>query len=364
MTKHIFFILLALLLSSCKRTANTTENNTVEVEAVSDSILQSYIFNPEIFDRDAEWLYNPPYHLSKYTTEIDPRTYITALCKYENLIKDSTIVKNPGLNIITSYGTVSFKDVGQQGDMWEDYTYSGYIPCINSHVVSMQGYETFRAILTDNSTYKTQSICNIPYLSPDCKYMAAVWFEPHASEFYGLVEIYRIENGSFRKIASLWSFDFYPGEICWSGDDLLLQGEVPGERKKWMKLPVDKLEEKIDAEKKQSVMTEDWYDIFYFSPFSPDSELIGNYYIQIDKEKESKFATSFSSQDIKFDYKISVRRDRDTLYILDRNIPELLGRIVKTGNDYYIDSELIKVYTDQIVKGQYGYKVNKGFPED
>jgi hypothetical protein len=112
-----------------------------------------------------------------------------------------------------------------------------------------------------------------------------------------------------------------------------------------------------------------WYDIYYFVPFSEEviSENLGHkgsYYIQINKDKYSDFATSFGDEDVSFNYKIIPKCDNDTLYILSNENHNLLAKIIKVGNDYYMDSELIKVFTDEIQKTQYGYKVNKGFPDD
>jgi len=150
-------------------------------------------------------------------------------------------------------------------------------------------------------------------------------------------------------------------------DSIVVENKEDDRRSQWEDSIIDLIYCEIDKNgvKSMSLCSDDWYDIFYLYPFKGgDPDEIGTYYIEIEKDKTSKFATSFGHRGEGFDYTVIPKCKNDTLYVFNYGDYEILAKITKVGNDYYVDSEYIKVFTDEIKKEKYGYKVKKGFPDD
>ncbi|MEP6803043.1 MAG: hypothetical protein ABI892_00865 [Flavobacterium sp.] len=104
-----------------------------------------------------------------------------------------------------------------------------------------------------------------------------------------------------------------------------------------------------------------WEGIYWLRPFEENSEKKGNYFIDFFKENKD-FGLSDENG---FNYKISAREIDNKLYIYDeKEFTEDISQdkakavITKIGNEYYIESKLIKIERRDLVLTKDGYLIN------
>ncbi|MDR2917520.1 MAG: hypothetical protein LBV74_22230 [Tannerella sp.] len=113
-----------------------------------------------------------------------------------------------------------------------------------------------------------------------------------------------------------------------------------------------------------SECSDNWYD-FYYAPINDGSDLTGYFYIELKKEEQSKIQLRVNFGGDIFEYNIGFRCEDDSAFLYENQNIQLLGKILKVDDKYYLDSKLIeKVDAHETLKTKYGYKLKKGYPED
>lgn len=301
--------------------------------------------------------------------------------EYQELIKNSVneilifpktlfTQNNKGLTITLQTGK-SLTFINDDGEIGESdikvYTYQGYSQNHDIHIYSIKLYESTEFYAVNDKTGQTVQLEGMPSFQQNGNFIFCT------SSYLGIdnmpngIYLYSIENGHIKLEKEVNISDWTPDIQAFWIDEISLALEInfpykEGEEAS-RRYGIIKILE-FDNHKNVQQINNDWCDIFYFYPFEEGSTIRGNYYVQIEKEGLSDFATSFGNRDVKFSHKVTPFLDNDTLYLTKENSPEVLAKIVKVGNNYYINSPLIKVYSEDTIPTQYGYKQEKGFPED
>ncbi|MDO7849407.1 hypothetical protein Q5H92_23790 [Hymenobacter sp. M29] len=146
-------------------------------------------------------------------------------------------------------GSVVFKDsdVDEEDPDWEEYTYQGYWPQFQFHLMRHNHYEWSKNVLVGRSGQKLE-LDGEPVFSPDLNYFAAVaaGIEYWASD--NSIQLFRFEKGRWWQVWKLEpSIDpatWEPAEIHWlSNSTLLLKkrmwtGKKPGNTFAYAKLEI------------------------------------------------------------------------------------------------------------------------------
>ncbi|MCD8179854.1 MAG: hypothetical protein LUE98_21620, partial [Tannerellaceae bacterium] len=182
------------------------------------------------------------------------------------------------------------------------------------------------------------------YISPDKNYCITANNNPHPI-YWGYFEIYLIDklNSEITYQASIWSDEQYE-DILWENGNIFIKTIENA----YYILNVDEVfDRSLSLIKENETFQKDkeWYDIFYFSPFDEYSGETGNYYIHLKGNDKSVFATSFGHKEISFEYKIMPFYNNGIVYLINEEEPEIVAKMVKVDNQYYIDSPYIKLYT-------------------
>ncbi|WP_250253335.1 hypothetical protein [Chryseobacterium sp. Marseille-Q3244] len=80
-----------------------------------------------------------------------------------------------------------------------------------------------------------------------------------------------------------------------------------------------------------------WNGVYYYKPQS-SSDSIGSYYIDID-QANSDFGFSGKNS---FKFKVETKQEKDSLLLYNIKDKELIGKIYKKNNQFWIKSDLIK----------------------
>lgn len=142
------------------------------------------------------------------------------------LSKDKMIKKQKGvLSIPTTKKVVKLIDIDTDDDSRASFEYIGQMNALNQHLIFGQFWEISGYTMIDKTNgEETQSIIGFPYLSPNKKYIIAVYADPYGEQHADL-ELYRIEN---KQIVPRLSAEFKnwmpatePEDIFWARDGYL-----------------------------------------------------------------------------------------------------------------------------------------------
>ena len=141
-----------------------------------------------------------------------------------SFLKNSSVIVTPeGIEIICENTTVNFKNIGGDRTDKISYTYIGYSNELNREIINVRGYEHGYCILLDIKNGEMDTIANIPYISPDVKYIFCHRYNPY-EEHYNIppptsdVHLYEIDGNSINLILK----DVY----TWIIEDLYWKDEV------------------------------------------------------------------------------------------------------------------------------------------
>jgi hypothetical protein len=136
--------------------------------------------------------------------------------------------KNGRIVIPTAKGNVIFKDndVDEEDPDWEKYTYQGYWPQFECHLILHNHYEWSRYLLVDKSG-KEIEISNMAVYSPDTKSFVAISYGGVESAMYSnSIKLFYFENHHWREVwkiePSVDSDTWEPAEICWLSNSTML----------------------------------------------------------------------------------------------------------------------------------------------
>ncbi|WP_352258968.1 hypothetical protein [Psychrobacter sp. TB55-MNA-CIBAN-0194] len=142
------------------------------------------------------------------------------------LSKDKMIKKQKGvLSIPTTKKVVKLIDIDTDDDSRASFEYIGQINALNQHLIFGQFWEISGYTMIDKTNgEETQSIIGFPYLSPNKKYIIAVYADPYGEQHADL-ELYRIENKQIVPILNAefknWMPATEPEDIFWARDGYL-----------------------------------------------------------------------------------------------------------------------------------------------
>ncbi len=142
------------------------------------------------------------------------------------LSKNNSIKKKKGvLSIPTIEKVVKLIDINTDSDNRANFEYIGQIDALNQHLVFGQFWEISSYTMIDKTSGKqAQNFVGYPYLSPDKKYIVAVYANPYGNPNTDF-ELYRVQN---KKIVPFMSAEFEnwmpainPRDIFWARDGYL-----------------------------------------------------------------------------------------------------------------------------------------------
>lgn len=143
------------------------------------------------------------------------------------LSKDKMLKKKKGvLSIPTARKTVLLKDIDTDNDSEASFEYRGQIDFLKQHLVYGQFWESSSYTMFDTITGEvTQDFIDYPYISPNQKYIIAVYANPYEDQHTDL-ELYRIQNKKIIPILSAGFKNWMPAateskDIFWARDGYL-----------------------------------------------------------------------------------------------------------------------------------------------
>lgn len=350
------YILVMLCLLSCtgNRQNKKIINNDIK-DIIYDTSIETAIKKTPPF----EGYLNPLYSLAHLGSEAIPEDYSSA-GRISLALKDSLIL-NDSLILQTEYGRVLFEKSRFDCASHQAFHYRGKDDKLNVYVIGIDCLEYNYTVILNGNSLESHAVGGNIYISPDKKYLITANNYPDPVP-HGYYEIYSIEKNAFNftYLTAIWSDEQYK-DILWNGDSLFIKTD----NSLYYYVDTGNAIDKSNSMQKENdlfIKDEEWFDIFYFSPFEEGSGSRGNYYIHIKNSGDSEFATSFGDED--FDYDIVPYHANGTLYLISKDEPKILAKMIMVGNDYYVDSKLIKVYSDKVPRTEYGYKLKKGYPED
>ncbi|MBH8558439.1 hypothetical protein [Hymenobacter negativus] len=151
--------------------------------------------------------------------------------------------------IPTNSGPKVFKDnpVAEDDPDWEKYTYRGYSPQLECHLIEHSHYEWIGEILLDKSGRQTE-IFSMPFYSPDLRSFVTISAGIGYSVFPNEISLSQFEKGHWREVwklePSVEPATWEPEEIKWlSNSTLLLKkkmwtGKSPGTTFTYAKLTI------------------------------------------------------------------------------------------------------------------------------
>ena len=151
--------------------------------------------------------------------------------------------------IPTTKGPKIFQDndADEENSDWEKYTYLGYWPQFESHLILHNHYEWSNYILLSKSGPK-EELFDLPRFSPDHTTFVAISGGIEYWAFPNSIRLFRFEKGWWREVwklePSIEPATWEPNDICWlSNSTLLLKkkmwtGKNPGTTFTYAKLEI------------------------------------------------------------------------------------------------------------------------------
>lgn len=146
-------------------------------------------------------------------------------------------------------GSVVFKDndADEENPDWEKFTYQGYLPQFECHLILHNHYEWSRYLIIDKSGRQTETSDRAVY-SPDLKSFVAMSQGVESAMYSNSIELFRFTNGHWRQVwkiePSVEPATWEPAEIHWLSNSALLlkkkmwTGKNPGSTFTYAKLEI------------------------------------------------------------------------------------------------------------------------------
>lgn len=142
------------------------------------------------------------------------------------LVRDTTAItkKNGILELKTPNKTKIFKDRPTDEDSREIFTYIGQVPVLNQYLVQGNYYEGYDFQFINKTTgADTQTLNDLPYVSPDKKHIIAIYGNPYEST--ADLELYAVNGSKIKNIVAAsfknWMPTYEPSDMFWSSDGYL-----------------------------------------------------------------------------------------------------------------------------------------------
>ena len=151
--------------------------------------------------------------------------------------------------ISTAKGLVVFKDnnISEESPDWEMYTYRGYSPQLECHLIEHSQSELITDIMLDKNGRQMEAYGS-PFYSPGLKSFATISAGISSPPYSNTIGLYRLENHHWRQV---WEMEpsvdpatWEPEDICWLSNTALLlkkrmwTGKVPGTTFTYAKLEI------------------------------------------------------------------------------------------------------------------------------
>ncbi|GAB3872153.1 hypothetical protein GCM10028824_22210 [Hymenobacter segetis] len=129
--------------------------------------------------------------------------------------------------IPTAKGPTVFKDndADEENPDWEKFTYQGYLPKFECHLILHNHYEWSQYILVDKSGRKTE-ISGMVVYSPDLRSFVAISGGVESAMYPNSIQLFRFESHHWREV---WKIEpsvdpatWEPDEIHWLSNSTLL----------------------------------------------------------------------------------------------------------------------------------------------
>ena len=153
------------------------------------------------------------------------------------------------ITIPTAKGNQAFRDnsIDEENPDWEKFTYRGYLPQFECHLIEHNHYEWSRYILVDKSGAKT-AVSNLPVYSPDLKSFVAISGGVESAMYPNSIQLFRFENHHWREVwklePSVEPMTWEPNDIHWLSNTVLIlekkmwTGKNPGTTYTYAKLTI------------------------------------------------------------------------------------------------------------------------------
>ena len=142
------------------------------------------------------------------------------------LLKDSAYATRLGTVLILNVGnkeTISFKDnTKEENEEYCAFSYKGFLPEINQHVVFGSFIESFNYFLIDKITADTNYACSYPIMSPDKNYFICGNVDLVAGFVVNGFDLYEIKDHKIKLIGRRELDKWGPGKIKWADNSTLL----------------------------------------------------------------------------------------------------------------------------------------------
>lgn len=143
------------------------------------------------------------------------------------LLRDSANAFRLGIALILNVGekfnqTVSFKDNNKEGqEEFCNFTYKGFYPEINQHMVYASFVESFAYYLVDKNSADTNYACGFPVFSPNKKYFICGNTDLVARFVVNGFDLYEAGDKKIKQVGRRELDTWGPEKIKWLNDSVL-----------------------------------------------------------------------------------------------------------------------------------------------
>ncbi|MGZ3863721.1 MAG: hypothetical protein ACXVPF_10960 [Bacteroidia bacterium] len=215
------FIALAIsmtLLTSCSAEKSKEETS---VAVKKDSLVS---------ERDTFYIGNKLFYVEQISKEeFDklPGPPVPDTSEKNILVRDSAYAFRLGTALVLNMGerfneTISFKDNNKEAsEEYCGFTYKGFLPQINRHLVFASFIESFNYYLIDKNTADTNYACGYPVFSPTGKYFVCGNTDLVARFVPNGFDLYEAGNKKIKQIGRRELDTWGPEKVKWLNDSVL-----------------------------------------------------------------------------------------------------------------------------------------------
>lgn len=141
------------------------------------------------------------------------------------------LVKRSGDTLIFTLGGGKTKKIisthyTEGTDEFYDYKYLGRLKSVNYHLIFVQMYEAFSYLLINAQSGKETTLCGLPTVSPNKKYLAASSFDLQAGFVFNSIEMFDIAVDSLTPVWSRELSKWGADNLVWINDHELVAEQM------------------------------------------------------------------------------------------------------------------------------------------
>jgi hypothetical protein len=213
--KFILFITLLNVLISCHSEKTPEDKKDIVLNDILAAEADTFSIGNQLFLMEK---------ITKEDFDKIPEPSITDTSE-SNLIRNSQGVvsrKDSSLILIIGNKTLAFKDnTGAETEEYCKFTYAGFWPDINQHIIYGIYIESFNYLLIDAETADTNFSCSLPIMSPDKNFFICGNVDLIARFVMNGFDLYNVKDKKIRLVGRREQEEWGPEKIKWADNKTL-----------------------------------------------------------------------------------------------------------------------------------------------